>query len=151
VDLFGGGSIWNIGVMDEDFEFYYEDFERIVHVVEKVRDESKQLYNLCVNEGYDEESQNYYLNYNGKKFVLNEQEQKSLKNVQKAFKFKDAKFDYFRVFETKIKFETNNGQYELVYSSDDSEPTYMGLPEKEKEFKCKRIRKNWYHVVKIPD
>lgn len=146
---------WRYCVSDKDFNAHYDDFLAVAQVAEKYNDEAEKTGNRCIMVDYDQQSMNNHLDYltNGYKSVrvdLSGQEQKSLNSITKAFKCKDAKLDMLRIFKNRISFETDNGQYTLVYSINDSKPTFLNLPEKKENYYVRKIKKCWYNVVANP-
>jgi hypothetical protein len=132
----------------EDFDLYYDDFQTIADVAKRYEDGNDQPRSNFLLSGYANGVD--YLSDHGHRIELSDQELKSLINLQKAFKCKDANFIGIRLHGNRIAFETNNGHYTLVYSIDDSEPTYVNSPEENWEIYVTKIRNNWYHVVKNP-
>jgi hypothetical protein len=154
-NFFYQAGIWRYCVSNEDFNAHYDDFLTVAQVAKKYVNEAERTDNRSILLGYDQKSQNYYLDYiiigsNSERIELSEQEQKSLNSITQAFKCKDAQLENLRIFANRISFETDNGQYTLVYSMDDSKPTFLNLPGKDPEFYVRKIRENWYNVVKNP-
>jgi flagellar biosynthesis regulator FlaF len=153
--MFEQADIWGNCVKNEDFNARYEDFLTVAQVAEKYIDEAEKTGNRCLLLEYDQQSKKYNLYYliigsKNERVELSNQEQKSLSSVDEAFKSKDARLDGLRVFKNRISFETDNGQYTLVYSIDDSKPTFLNLPGKDPNFYVRKIRDHWYHVVNNP-
>ena len=65
--------------------------------------------------------------------------------AEKAFTQK-APVESIHVYGNRINFRTMKGYY-LVYSPDEK-PTWLHSPDDETDFKVKRIKDGWYHMVK---
>ena len=65
--------------------------------------------------------------------------------AEKAFTQK-APVESIHVYGNRINFRTMQGYY-LVYSPDEK-PTWLHSPDDETDFKVKRIKDGWYHMVK---
>ncbi len=131
----------------QDFNTYKDDFEVVAEIAMKnVNSEEKYNFVDCT---FDRETQTYFLyNYQDKgRIELTEKELESVSNIKDAFTNKDAKLDTIRVHKNRVSFCTNNGQYAVVYSLDDSIPTYVNGPEEKHNVFTKKICDKWYHVV----
>lgn len=136
---------WEYSISNQDFNQYYDDFETIVKLAERYQEKGQSDAQYMM-EGHDNGV--IYLSYQGERIHLSEQESESLKNIESAFNNPDADFDGIRIYANRISFEIANGQYALVYSADNSKPTFVNVPSEKYGVYVKKIREHWYHVVR---
>lgn len=134
-------------VNDKDFNDCYEDFCTIVDIAVSYGDQLDESdYYFMV--GVDGDVM--YMSYDGDRVELNKNEEQSLRRIDEAFK--QSSFDVIWVYKDRISFDIYNDYYSLVYSFDDSQPTYIpGLEYMEVSYNVQKIRKNWYHITGNPE
>lgn len=138
-------SRWYYNV--KDFDIYYKDFQTLVDVAKRYESETEKSNEHFLLAEYKKGV--LYLNYQGKRINLSEEEFKSLNNIPKAFQCKDALFYGIGIYKNRISFNIHGSHYyALVYSADNSKPTYVNTPDENDDVFVKKVRDNWYHVVK---
>lgn len=139
-------SKWKYKV--EDFEMYKNDFESIVELTKYYFEKSDDT-NKLISVGYDVNTKKYKLWYDGTSLQLTNEQQQSLNRIVKnAFPCDlDSNFDRITCYGEYIFFGIDNGQYAVVYSSNDSRPTFLIKPDENVAYDIKKIEKYWYHIV----
>jgi len=133
-----------------DFNAYYNDYRVIAEVALRYK------YLLSNEKGY-------YLMYDFKggrcclfliddsaneknsEIKLSAQEEKCLNRVNESFG-EGVSLDGIRVYQNRVGFEIEQDQYAIVYTINDSKPTFLALPGEHQSIKVVKIRSHWYHV-----
>lgn len=143
---------WEHCIENDMFAKYQNDFLSITKIAHNNVDLDSDFNFLTFGVDYETKELYLYSFQSKSRISLTERESKSLIDVDNAFPDKDTQLDNIRVYPNYVYFNTINGQYSLVYSANDSEPTFIYLnSHEEKNIFVKKICENWYHVVKIPD
>jgi len=138
---------WENIINDENFDAYKDDFLIVAEIALKNVDIEKEYNFLVYDVDYYTKERCLYSYQQEKRIELTEKEFKSVNSIRYAFTVKDAQLEIIRVYGNRVLFCTNNGQYSVVYSLDDSVPTYVNAPEEIYDVFTKKICAKWYHVV----
>lgn len=133
---------WKYSV--SNFDKHYDDYAGVMEIAKGYEGEVQQtgIHYLTV----DHDHGNCYLSYQGKRIELNQQQQDSLNTVDQSFTYKDSVFDTVRIYDNRISFNIENGQYALVYSFNDTKPSFVNHPEEDWKIYVKKLINNWYNV-----
>lgn len=143
LSIIGYSQTWRYTI--SDFGTYEADFQTVVNAVNSYAGdfETDLKMTFLVERMVD----NTALYFEGNKLKLDESEQSALEHIREAFSDSDAPLESIRVYPGRISFHISNGQYALVYTLDDSKPTFVNTPDETQTVLTKKIQKNWYHVV----
>ena len=124
----------------DDFDEIYDDLMSIIEVIERNHEiiaAERFSYTIFINEFHSEN------------ISITDQEIESLTRIMEAFgPGRHFRLDRIDVRPGRIAFVTENWQYGLVFTEDDSEPQFIVRPE-DIEFmriRVERIRPHWFHV-----
>ena len=131
----------------DDFDEYGDDFQAVAEYCRDFFEDNKDDLKQNFISYYSSSIGPCHLVYDGGWLELPEELQKSVNRLHDAFKYKDSNFDRILYYDGRISFNIDNGAYALVYSFNDSKPTFVMKPDEDIKISVKKINKNWYHVV----
>ena len=125
-----------------------EDFQVIADLVLKHKDELEKIGADFVS--FDSVDGDYVLfNYENDDHIrLNKQEQESLMRIWETFYGDNCDFDKIWVNNNRIAFSTRVFDFAVVYSLDNSRPTYIYSPDEDnyRSYYTKKLMRNWYYI-----
>ena len=137
----------------DDFDVYKNDFENLVSFSEeyynaKVRQDNTDLEKCVLGVGYDIINKHHIL-FDDERIDMKNDVRDSLDRIANDAFCKNLNSDLYVIVirKNRIAFEIDTGQYALVYSFDDSKPTYIASPDDGQKISVRKIEKYWYHVV----
>lgn len=137
----------------DDFGAYKNDFENLVSFSEeyynaKVRQDNSNPEKCVLGVDYDIINK-YHILFDDERIEMGKDVRDSLDRIADDAFCKESDSDLYVIVISKdrIAFEIDNGQYALVYSFDDSKPTYISSPDDGQKISVRKIEKYWYHVV----
>lgn len=135
----------------DDFKSYEDSFVAMANYAEQYFDsgcgDDREM--LMVSKDPDTGEITLY-DYQLKYLTLDDDTRRCLNDIIEAFSDPDYPLDQIRRYEDKIYFHSEKGHYALIYSPNGKKPKYLTGPSDNKPVSVKKIKRNWYHVVRNP-
>lgn len=128
-----------------EYEEYASEFNVVKdYIAGQYASEERQI--LSVTSPLNEHGRTLY-DHDTKEYAeLPENVKNALDTIAEEAFTQKAPIETIHVYGNRINFRTMQGYY-LVYSPDEK-PTWLHSPDDETDFKVKRIKDGWYHMVK---